>query len=278
MAMNANDINLICDLVRRKSGIDLDSSKEYLIDARLVPLARRLKLVGVGDIILKLKQRDAAVERDVVDAMTTNETSFFRDVSPFEALKKSVLPDLITRRSAERKLSIWCAASSTGQEPYTIAMLLKENFPQLASWNLSFIASDLSRDVLNRARAGKFSQLEVNRGLPATLLVKYFKKQGLEWEISPDLRKMIDFKEINLLEAWPSMPPLDLIFIRNVLIYFNQETKRQILQRIRLLMRPEAYLFLGVAEGTMNIDEQFERGKFERSGCFQIKNANKAAA
>jgi len=275
--MNPNDLTLVCDLVRRKSGIDLDSAKEYLVEARLTPLARKLGLASSADVIQKLKMRDALVERDVVDAMTTNETSFFRDVTPFDALKKTVIPDLLVKRAAERRLSIWCAASSTGQEPYTIAMLLLENFPQLATWNLTFVASDLSRDVLKKAKAGKFSQLEINRGLPATMMVKYFRKQGLEWEIDAKLRNMIDFREVNLLETWPSMPPLDLVFIRNVLIYFTQDTKKQILGRIRQLLRPDAYLFLGVAETTMNIDDQFVRGQHEKSGCYQLKSLQKAA-
>lgn len=277
--MNPNDLQLVCDLVRRKSGIELDSAKEYLVEARLTPLARRLGLASTAEVIARVKANDVVVSRDVVDAMTTNETSFFRDGSPFEALKKSIIPDLIAKRASERKLSIWCAASSTGQEPYTIAMLLRENFPQLVTWNLSFVASDLSRDVLKKAKAGRFSQLEINRGLPAPLMVKYFKKHGLEWEIDEQLRKMIDFREVNLLEAWPSMPPLDLVFIRNVLIYFTPDTKRQILNRIRMLMRPDGYLFLGVAETTMNIDDQFVRGQQEKSGCYQIKaQASKAAA
>ena len=278
MAMNSNDLILICDLVRCRSGIDLDSAKEYLVEARLSSLARKLGLASITDIVTKLKQRDIRIERDVVDAMTTNETSFFRDITPFEALKKSIFPELIARRSMDKRLNIWCAASSTGQEPYTIAMLLAENFPQIKNWDLTFIASDLSRDVLNRARAGRFSQLEVNRGLPAMMLVKYFKKQGIEWEISPDLRAMIDFREVNLLEEWPSMPPLDLVFIRNVLIYFNPKTKREILERIRLRIHPDGFLFLGVAETTMNVDERFIRGQHERSGCYQIKCAAKAAA
>jgi chemotaxis protein methyltransferase CheR len=278
MAMNANDLNWVCDLVRRRSGIDLNSSKDYLIEARLIPLARKLGLSGTDEILAKLKQRQAAIERDVVDAMTTNETSFYRDITPFEVLKKSVIPELIRRRTSERRLNIWCAASSTGQEPYSIAMLLHENFPQLQSWNVTFTATDLSRDVLERARAGKFSQLEVNRGLSASLLVKYFKKQGLAWEISPEIKKMISFSELNLLESWPGMPALDLVFIRNVLIYFSQETKKQILSRIRGLLRPDGYLFMGVAETTMNVDDNFERGQNDKSGCYQLRNALKAAA
>lgn len=276
--MNPNDLTFVCDLVRRRSGIDLDSAKEYLVEARLLPLSRKLGLASLDMLLTKLKQRDAAIERDAVDAMTTNETSFFRDIHPFEALKKSILPELIARRAGEKRLNIWCAASSTGQEPYTIAMLLRENFPQLASWSVTFIASDLSRDVLKRAKAGRFSQLEVSRGLPAPLLVKYFTKQGLEWEIAPALREMIDFREINLLEPWPSMPLLDVVFIRNVLIYFSTETKKPILERIRSRMRPDGALFLGVAESTMNVDEQFVRAPQEKSGCFQIKSVARAAA
>ncbi|MGN6507564.1 MAG: CheR family methyltransferase [Tepidisphaeraceae bacterium] len=278
MAMNPNDLTFVCDLVRRRSGIDLDSAKEYLVEARLLPLSRKLGLASLDMLLTKLKQRDAAIERDAVDAMTTNETSFFRDIHPFEALKKSILPELIARRAGEKRLNIWCAASSTGQEPYTIAMLLRENFPQLASWSVTFIASDLSRDVLKRAKAGRFSQLEVSRGLPAPLLVKYFTKQGLEWEIAPALREMIDFREINLLEPWPSMPLLDVVFIRNVLIYFSTETKKPILERIRSRMRPDGALFLGVAESTMNVDEHFVRAPQEKSGCFQIKSVARAAA
>jgi len=278
MAMNPNDLTFVCDLVRRRSGIDLDSAKEYLVEARLLPLSRKLGLASLDMLLTKLKQRDAAIERDAVDAMTTNETSFFRDIHPFEALKKSILPELIARRAGEKRLNIWCAASSTGQEPYTIAMLLRENFPQLANWSVTFIASDLSRDVLKRAKAGRFSQLEVSRGLPAPLLVKYFTKQGLEWEIAPALREMIDFREINLLEPWPSMPLLDVVFIRNVLIYFSTETKKPILERIRSRMRPDGALFLGVAESTMNVDEQFVRAPQEKSGCFQIKSVARAAA
>ncbi|MGN6727746.1 MAG: CheR family methyltransferase [Tepidisphaeraceae bacterium] len=278
MAMNPNDLTFVCDLVRRRSGIDLDSAKEYLVEARLLPLSRKLGRASLDMLLTKLKQRDAAIERDAVDAMTTNETSFFRDIHPFEALKKSILPELIARRAGEKRLNIWCAASSTGQEPYTIAMLLRENFPQLTNWSVTFIASDLSRDVLKRAKAGRFSQLEVSRGLPAPLLVKYFTKQGLEWEIAPALRDMIDFREINLLEPWPSMPLLDVVFIRNVLIYFSTETKKPILERIRSRMRPDGALFLGVAESTMNVDEQFVRAPQEKSGCFQIKSVARAAA
>lgn len=274
--MNPLDLKLVCDLVRARSGIDMDATKEYLVEARLGPLARKIGLASSAEVVAKLRAKDATVERDVVDAMTTNETSFFRDGAPFEALKKQILPELIARRANERKLNIWCAASSTGQEPYTVAMILRDAFPQLCTWKLTFVASDLSRDVLAKAKAGRYSQLEISRGLPAPLLVKYFAKHGLEWELSPDIRNMIDFREVNLLEAWPAMPQLDLVFIRNVLIYFNQDTKKKILGRIRGLMRPDGYLFLGTAESTLNVDDQFVRDDVDRSGCHRIRQAGGA--
>lgn len=279
MSMNPSEIQLVCDLSLKRSGIVLDASKQYLIEARLGALAKSHALPSISALLAKLHQADRATyERDIVDAMTTNETSFFRDVHPFDAVKKMVLPDLLLQRATARKLTIWCAASSTGQEPYTLAMLLRENFPQLAKWDIKFIASDLSRDVLQRAKAGRYSQLEVNRGLPAAMLVKYFKKTGLEWEIKQEIRDMIDFRELNLLETWPLMPVFDLVFIRNVLIYFNNETKKKILGRIRGLMQPAGYLFLGGAETTLNLDDNFERMQADKSGCYRLRSKMAIAA
>jgi chemotaxis protein methyltransferase CheR len=272
MAMNSTDLQVVIDLVLRKSGIVLDTSKQYLVEARLSGVVKAGGLPSIGALVAQLNQPNrAVVERLIVDAMTTNETTFYRDILPFEAVRKVILPEIIARRGAERRLAIWCAASSTGQEPYSLAMLIRESFPQLAGWNITFFASDLSRDVLDRARAGRYSQLELNRGLPAALLVKYFKKCGLDWEISPDIRKMIEFKEVNLLEAWPAMPPLDLIFIRNVLIYFGNETKMKVLGRIRGMMHPAGYLFLGGAETTMNLDDKLEYVPVEKTGCYRIR-------
>lgn len=270
MAMDPKELSHICDLVLRRSGIVLDPTKEYLVEARLTMLAKKLGVASISALVAQVRNRgNETAERAITDAMTTNETSFFRDMTPFETLKKTVMPALLARRAAERKLSIWCAASSTGQEPYTVAMLLRENFPQLADWKINFVASDLSRDVLAKAKAGRYTQMEIGRGLPATLMVKYFKKLGLEWEIDAGIRGMIDFQEVNLLGGWPMMPPLDIVFIRNVLIYFNNETKKQILSRIRGLMRPDGYLFLGAAETTLNLDEKLQRLQHDNSGCYQ---------
>jgi chemotaxis protein methyltransferase CheR len=279
MAMNLNDLDMVIELVRKRSGISLDRSKEYLVESRLAALARQRQIASVAEIATQLRRPGATeLERAVVTAMTTNETSFLRDHHPFEALKNHVIPELLARRAQARRLSIWCAASSTGQEPYTVAMLLREHFPELAKWEITFIASDLSEDVLTRARAARFSQLEVNRGLPSRWLVKYFTRDGADWTLNPEIRGMVQFKQINLLDSWPLMPPLDLIFIRNVLIYFEQETKKTILGRLRRLMKPDGFLFLGNAETTLGVDEAFQRSQLEKSGCYRLAAAVAVAA
>ena len=277
MPIDAKDLTLIRDLVLRRSGIVLDEGKAYLIEARVTTLARKLGLPTVEALVAKLRDPRPgdpvrAVDA-VVEAMTTNETSFFRDGLPFDAFRLHAVPDLLARRSAERKLTIWSAASSTGQEAYALAMLLREHFPQLASWTVTFVASDLSTDVLAKAKAGRYTATDIGRGMPPALLAKHFRRDGDEYEVSADLRRMIDFRQINLLEAWPTLPKFDVVFVRNVLIYFNAETKRKILGRIRGTMRPDGYLFLGAAETTMGIDDAFEKGPLERSGCYRIRPA-----
>lgn len=273
MPMSPTDLKLVCDLVRRGSGIVLDAGKAYLVEARLTMLARRQGYETSDTLLAKLRARDVVAERAVLDAMTTNETSFFRDGKPFEALRQQVMPALIARRAAERRLSIWCAASSTGQEPYAIAMILREHFPELINWQLTFIASDLSRDVLEKAKAGRYTQTDVGRGLPPALLAKYFRKAGADWEVVPELRRMVEFREVNLLGAWPIMPALDLVFLRNVLIYFSLETKQQIFRRLRGAMRPDGYLFLGAAETTLNVDDHFARLPMDESGVYHLAAA-----
>jgi chemotaxis protein methyltransferase CheR len=272
MAVTKEDLNYIRNLVREGSAISLDEDKAYLVESRLTPLARKEGFTTIGELVVELKtNRRTQLHQRVIEAMTTNETSFFRDITPFEVLKNFVLPQLITKRSSQRRLGIWCAAASSGQEPFTIAMIIRENFPQLASWNIDFVASDISEEMLERCRAGRFSQLEVNRGLPAAYMVKYFTKEGLEWQLKDEIRRMIDFKKINLASPWPLLPALDIVFMRNVLIYFELETKRDILARLRRTMQPDGYLFLGGAETTINIDENFERVQLERSGCYQLR-------
>lgn len=269
MGLSAGDFQFVSDFVRKRTAIVLEEEKTYLVETRLSALARREGIESLEVLIGYLRGRNPnGLEEKVVDAMTTNETSFFRDVHPFEALKNDILPRAIERNAASKRIAIWCAASSSGQEPYTIAMLIREKFPELADWNLTFIASDISDEMLERCRRGVYSQLEVNRGLPATYLVKYFEKDGAEWRIREDIRMMIDFRQVNLIGDWPFMPRLDIVFIRNVLIYFDVDTKRKILGGIRERMVPGGVLFLGGAETTMNIDPAYVRMKLERGNCY----------
>lgn len=270
MPLSTADFDYVRDLVQRRSSIVLEPEKAYLVDARLQGLARREGFPTPEDLVSNLRTGPSALLQKVVEAMTTNETSFFRDIHPFEALKKSILPDLIKKRSAERRLTIWCGASSTGQEPYSVALILKENFPELSSWTVRFIATDLSTEVLEKARLGRYSQLEVNRGMPAPLLVKYFAKEGLEWVLKDDIRRMIEFGKLNLIEPWPLVPPVDLVMLRNVLIYFDIQTKKQILAKIRGKLRPDGILILGGAETTHNLDDAFERVPSEKFSCYRV--------
>lgn len=270
--MTTADFDFVRTYVRDQAAIVLEPGKEYLVESRLQTLVRKENMSSVDALLAKLRAEPTnGLHRKVVDAMTTNETSFFRDIHPFEALKKTLLPELIVRNAPERKLNFWCGAASTGQEPYSVMMMLADHFPDLLKWELKFIATDLNVEVLARARAGRYNQLEVNRGLPASMLVKHFTRQSSEWEIKEDLRRRVDFRELNLIGAWPWMPPLDVVFLRNVLIYFDVETKKSILAKIRRLLRPGGYLLLGGAETTFNIDDNFERVALEKTTCYRLK-------
>jgi len=270
MAITQSEFDIVRALIRVEAGIMLEPGKEYLVEARLAPLARREGLASPSELITRLGRIKGPLHTKVVEAMTTNETIFFRDVEPFEVLRKEVLPAMIEARKTSRRLSIWCGASSTGQEPYSIAMTLLE-VPELATWNIDILATDISTDVLARARAGLYSQLEVNRGLPATQLVKHFAKVGLEWQISQKLRSMVRFEYLNLMKPLPPMAP-DIVFLRNVLIYFDTTDKSAILNRVRGAMRQDGFLFLGAAESTRNLDDRFERLPFSKTGCYRIES------
>jgi chemotaxis protein methyltransferase CheR len=255
------DLAFLCQLIRERAAIVLDANKAYLLKARLEPFARANGYGSIAALVTALRSPLLAksLAEDVVDAMTTNETSFFRDFHPFETLRTIVLPALIKKRSATRTLNIWCAASSSGQEPYSTAMLLREHFPELATWNVKFIASDISKTMLARCREGVYSQIEINRGLPVNYMLKYFKQSGSCWQINEDIRKSIEFRELNLIKPWPFMPRLDLVMIRNVLIYFDADVKKRIFSAIYDLMNTDGCMFLGTAETTLNIDERFKR-------------------
>jgi chemotaxis protein methyltransferase CheR len=260
------------EFLKSETAIVLEEGKEYLVETRLAPLLRKSGIQSLERLIGEIRTNRAhPLKKGVLDALTTNETSFFRDLEPFEVLRTVVIPDLLAKRASTRKLAIWSAACSTGQEPYSIAMLLRDAFPALADWDVSIHATDICSTVLERARAGVFTQMEVNRGLPALYLVKYFKKCGNEWQISDQIRSSIRFSELNLMKPFTALPPVDIVFIRNVLIYFDLQTKQQILNRVRSVLKPDGFLFLGSAETTLNIDSSFVRTADNKGSCFQLK-------
>jgi chemotaxis protein methyltransferase CheR len=274
MSTSGESMSYLRELVYRRSAIVLHADKTYLIDSRLAPLAREAGLASIDELVGRIRREDAGAPlvRRVIEAMTTNETLFFRDLHPFEALKNRILPELIRARWGKRRLRIWCAAASTGQEPYSIAMTIREHFPEIAAWDIKIIATDINAAVLERARAATYRQLEVNRGLPVAMLVKYFERQGADWAIKPVVKDMVEFKELNLLDPW-SIGPQDIVFIRNVLIYFDLETKRLLLGRVRNLLEQDAFLVLGGAETTNNIDHQYVPVKIGGGVYYQVKRA-----
>ncbi len=269
-ALDTGAFNYICNLVRDRSAIVLEPSKAYLVESRLTPVARQHGMETLTELVEALKKPTSReLTQQVVEAMTTNETSFFRDVHPFDALKQVIIPKLLETRARERAINIWSNACSSGQEVYTIAMIIRENFPELSSWRVKLFGSDLSKQILSRAKEGIYNQTEINRGLPLPLLLKYFDKQGMQWRIKEDLRKMVEFRELNLVEPWPTLQPMDVIFLRNVLIYFSPETKRQILTKTHKALRPDGFLFLGGAETTMNLDVPFNRENVGKTACYR---------
>jgi len=272
MPLSELDFGYVRRLVQERAAIVLEPSKMYLVESRLLPLVHQHGFASLQELCARLRTDPSSVlHRKVVEAMATNETSFFRDPPVFADLRETVLPRLIERNLPGRPIRIWSAACSSGQEPYSVAMLLREHFPQLAPDRLHLIASDLSLDVLARAREGRYSQLEVNRGLPAPLLVKYFEQRGVEWYVKEEIRRQVEFRELNLVEPWPPMPFVDLVLLRNVLIYFDVDTRKSILEKVRQVLRPDGYLLLGSAETTLTLDERFDRAKLDRSVYFQLR-------
>ncbi len=260
MPIATADFEYVRTLVREQAAIVLEANKAYLVESRLGPVARAHGLDSIATLVGQLRgARGSRLHDHVVEALTTNETSFFRDIHPFDTLRTAVLPELVKQRAAVRRLSIWCAACSSGQEPFSIAMVIREHFPQLASWNVDILGTDLSEGMLARAAAGVYSQLEVNRGVPAPLLVKYFARDGAGWRLSPEIRRMVRFRGGNLARPWPLAPPVDLLMLRNVLIYFAVPTKHEILERAHRALAPDGVLFLGGTETTLGVHDGFER-------------------
>jgi len=260
-------------LLKERSGLDLSADKQYLVESRLVPLARRVGMAGISELVQKAKTGSAeTLIGEVVEAMTTNETFFFRDKIPFEHLRDTMLPALLQARAARRALRIWCAASSTGQEPYSIAMLLKEMGAALSGWRVEIVATDLSQGVLEKSRAALFSQFEVQRGLPIQLLVKYFAQVGEMWQLNADVRAMVTHRQLNLLQDFSHLGSFDVIFCRNVLIYFDQDTKIGIFERLARVVEPDGFMVLGAAESVVGISDAFKAHP-DRRGLYQPNTA-----
>jgi chemotaxis protein methyltransferase CheR len=270
------DYEYLRKLLKERSGLDLSADKQYLVESRLLPVARRSGLGGLGELVQRL--RDPSAERlavEVVEAMTTNESFFFRDKIPFQHFDDTMMPALLATRAQQRRIRIWCSAASTGQEPYSLAMSLKElGDHRTSGWRIEIVATDLSNEVLEKAKAGIYSQFEVQRGLPIAFLVKYFTQIGDTWQIAPEIRAMVQFRPLNLLADFSHLGTFDIVFCRNVLIYFDQQTKTAVLDRIAHVLDRDGYLVLGAAETVVGLTESFKPDN-DRRGLYAPNGAHK---
>jgi chemotaxis protein methyltransferase CheR len=270
--VNTLEYDYLCKLLKERSGLVLSSDKQYLLESRLLPIVRRLDLGSLSGLVAKLRAPGSEpLIVQVVEAMTTNESFFYRDKVPFDNFNEAIMPALIAARANQRRLRIWCAAASTGQEPYSLAMCLKEMRHKLNGWRIDIVATDLSLEVLEKATAGVYSQFEVQRGLPVQMLVKYFTQNGDTWQISPEIRAMVQYRPLNLLRDFGPLGNFDVVFCRNVLIYFDQPTKVDILHRIAKLMPPDGYLVLGAAETVVGLTERF-KPLTDRRGLYALNH------
>jgi chemotaxis protein methyltransferase CheR len=245
--------------LKERSGLVLSADKEYLVESRLLPVARKAGFAGLGELVHALMMgNDERLMTAVVEAMTTNESFFFRDKIPFEHFRSTIMPALLAARRGSRIIRIWCAAASTGQEPYSLAMCLKEMEREIAGWRIELFATDLSNEVLEKARQGLYSQFEVQRGLPIQLLIKHFTQAGDLWQIAPELRAMVKYRQLNLLADFSRLGMFDLVFCRNVLIYFDQATKIDVLNRLARIVPSDGYLVLGAAETVVGLSDRFK--------------------
>ncbi len=275
--MTPTEYEYLRKFLKDNSGLDLSADKQYLIESRLLPLARKAGLSGIAELVQKLQGGSRQLITDVVEAMTTNETFFFRDKVPFDHFRDTIMPEIIKARAGKRSVRIWCAAGSTGQEPYSLAMCLKEMGAALTGWRIEIIATDLSQEVLEKAKAGIYSQFEVQRGLPIQMLVKYFKQTGETWQVNPELRAMIQHRQLNLLHDFSQLGTFDVIFCRNVLIYFDQDTKINIFNRLARQIEPDGFLVLGAAETVVGLTDTF-RPITDRRGLYKPNDPRAAAA
>ena len=256
--MTPLDYDYLRKLLRERSGLVLSADKQYLVESRLTPLVRKAGVASLSELVAKLKVNNERLVVDVVEAMTTNESFFYRDKVPFDHFREAIMPSLIAARAKERRIRVWCAAASTGQEPYSLAMCLNEMKEKIAGWRIEILGTDLSTEVLEKAKAGVYSQFEVQRGLPIQMLVKHFVQTGDTWQISPEIRAMVQYRPLNLLADFSQLGKFDVVFCRNVLIYFDQETKIGVLNRIAKLLEPDGFLSLGAAETVVGLTDAFK--------------------
>ena len=275
MTIAAASFAYVRELVHRRSAIYLEAGKEYLVESRLQPIVQASGESTLDRLVSRLRSSpEGSLHAQVVEAMTTNETSWFRDRHPFSTLESVILPDLLRRRAAVRRLTVWSAAAASGQEAYSIAMVLRELPATSPAWDLRVLATDLSEEMVGRTRAGRYSQLEINRGLPVAKLVRHFTRAGTEWQVNEELRQMVDARQLNLAVPFPPLPPIDVVFLRNVLIYFQPDTRRQIFDRVRRVLQPDGYLLLGGAETADG--KAFERVPLDKATVYRIRGGQAA--
>jgi chemotaxis protein methyltransferase CheR len=276
--VKADDFDFLARTVYEQSGLVVSTDKAYLFESRLMPVARKYGVKTIDDLVGLLRQRrDPGVVRAITEAMTTNETLFFRDTKPFEQFRRVVLPMLRQARS-DKRIRIWCAASSSGQEPYSLAMVLKDETTNIAGWQIEILGTDISSEMIERARAGIYSQFEVQRGLPIQYLMKYFKQSEDRWQLTPEIRNMVTYREFNLLADPKSLGKFDVIFCRNVLIYFDQPTKTQVFDRLCSVLAPDGVLYLGGAETVLGVTDKFEPLPAERGLYRPISKTRQVAS
>lgn len=267
-------------LLLERTGIVLEPGKEYLVEARLHALTQNEGFASVSALLgaLQMDERRGPLHRRAIEAMLNGETSFFRDHYPFEALRTTLLPELMAARGRTKCLNVWCAATASGQEAYSVAMLLQEQMPSWRDWTVRILATDVSEAILQRAREGVYRQIEVNRGLPASYLVKYFDRVGEEWRVKERVRAMVEFSQMNLIEPWPNLPRPDVILLRNVLLYFSTDARKSILQNVVKILRPGGYLFLGGGETMLAFDRTFESVRIGKAICYRIRGESRNGA
>lgn len=276
--MTPLDYDYLRGFLKTRSGLVLSSDKQYLIESRLMPIVRKQGLNGITDLVARLRAPGAEVlATRVTEAMTTNESFFFRDKTPFDHFREVMMPALLKARATKRQIRIWCAAASTGQEPYSLAMILKEMAAQIAGWRIEIIGTDLSGEVLERAKAGAYTQFEVQRGLPIQMLLKHFTQNGDQWIVSPEIRSMVHYRTLNLLNDFSALGQFDIVYCRNVLIYFDQPTKIDVLNRTARQLASDGYLLLGAAETVVGLTDAF-KPVADRRGLYMPAEKTPSAA